>query len=130
MFHTASKLDFVFALTAARDSNQHVRRSVTHPTDLTDNAQWFLTADGKTGFGITHSDDEGNRELIAVFSTVKGRGPQIVRTSVLHGANVLDCFDGFLVEFYTKHGWREYDRAPNWTPGNPDVVFLEYVGVE
>jgi hypothetical protein len=129
MYHGASKLDFVFALTAARDSNSHVRASVTHPTELNDHAQWFLSADGKSGFGVTHADDEGNRELIAVFSLIKGRGPYLLRTAVGVGANVLNCYDGALVTFYTANGWTVYDRAPNWTPGHADIVFLEYVGV-
>lgn len=40
------------------------------------------------------------------------------------GASKLDCFDGFLVSFYGKHGWKETSRAANWTAGQPDVVWM------
>jgi hypothetical protein len=123
MYHTVSKLEFVFALTAAFDQSVYVRENVTHPTELPDNARYFLSADSKSGFGIT-DDGSGDNELIAVFSLVRGRGSHMVRLAVLNGANYLGCFDGHLTVWYSKLGFEEYARESNWTPGLPDVVWM------
>ena len=40
------------------------------------------------------------------------------------GAQTLDCFDGFLPDFYSKFGFVEYKREPNWVPGKADVVYM------
>lgn len=123
MYHISSKLEYVFALTSARDQSVQIRENVTHPTELPDNARYFLHADGKSGFGLLYHDS-GDAELIALFSLVSGRGPDMVRLSVVNGANLLDCFDGFLPKYYESFGFSEYARESNWTPGLPDVVYM------
>lgn len=40
------------------------------------------------------------------------------------GAQTLDCFDGFLPDFYSKFGFVGYKREPNWVPGKADVVYM------
>jgi hypothetical protein len=63
-------------------------------------------------------------ELVGVFSAYKGRGDDLVDAALKSGATHLDCFDGYLTEFYARHGFIEYHRDPNWTPGGPDVVLM------
>jgi hypothetical protein len=53
-----------------------------------------------------------------------GYGSRLVADALHNGAEVLDCFDGFLPEFYARHGFVEVTREPNWTPGGPDVVYM------
>lgn len=58
----------------------------------------------------------------------KGAGPWLVLHAIEQGATHGDHFDGFLTGFYRKLGWKETKREKNWTPGGPDVVFMEYQG--
>ena len=53
-----------------------------------------------------------------------GYGSRLVSDALHNGAEVLDCFDGFLPEFYARHGFHETAREPNWTQGAPDVVYM------
>ena len=39
-------------------------------------------------------------------------------------ARTLDCFDGFLPDFYAEFGFVEYKREPNWDPKGADVVYM------
>lgn len=73
-----------------------------------------------TGGFIVKSDGE----LVGLFSSIKGRGPDLVLAAINSGATHLDCFDGYLVKFYGQLGFVEYDRQPNWTPGGPAVVYM------
>lgn len=84
-----------------------------------DGTRYFLTDDLGSGFAI-----RPDGELVFVFSTVRGRGANIVSTAVKRGADRLDCFEGYLTELYARHGFVEYDRDDNWTPGGPDVVWM------
>lgn len=87
--------------------------------DLPAGTRTFVTADGLSGFAV-----KADGELVGVFSRVKGRGDALVAAAVAAGASFLDCFDGYLPGFYARHGFRETGRAANWTPGQPDVVFM------
>lgn len=80
----------------------------------------YLHPDGKSGFAVKPDGD-----LVSVFSTVKGRGDSIVQQALEEGATKLDAFDGYLPGFYKKHGFKEYKREANWTPGGPDVVYMQ-----
>lgn len=80
---------------------------------------FVLTNDKRSGYAI-----RPNGELVYVFSTVKGRGDAIVDHAVFMGAERLDCYDGYLVTLYGRHGFHESSREPNWTPGGPDVVWM------
>lgn len=123
MYYHVTKIDYVFALCDARRYSENIRASVTHPTDLPDHADYYLHADEKSGFGVAWYDEDAT-ELIGVFSTVKGRGDEILTNAESLGANVLDCFDGYLTNFYTARGWVEYNRVRNYVDGQPDVVYL------
>lgn len=79
-----------------------------------------IVHDQVTGGFIVKPDGE----LVGLFSRLVGRGDDLVNAALNSGAQHLDCFDGFLVGFYARHGFVEYDRQPNWTPGGPAVVYM------
>lgn len=83
---------------------------------------FYLDFNGRYGF-IVKQDGE----LIALFSMVRRSGDELVRQAIERGANRLDCFDGYLVGFYERNGFMVTERVANWTPGEPDVVFMQRV---
>lgn len=115
----ASTYTYRAALTVARAGSARIADATSDPRDLPEDATYWLTDDDRSGFGITATGD-----LIAVFSTVKGRGDYLVQAAIARAAITLDCFDGFLPSFYARHGFRETSRESNWTAGGPDVVYM------
>lgn len=111
------------ALHQARLIWQKCKDSTSKPEEMSLTARYYLTEDGQSGFGVTTDG-----ELIGVFSLERGRGDQLVAAAILMGARRLDCFDGYLPKLYARHGFSEYDRKPNWTPGGPDVVWMTLDG--
>lgn len=114
-------LSYRLALSLARESDARIAEVTTAPQDMPHTARYYLTADLRSGFGVTTDG-----ELIGLFSTVKGRGSDLVSAAMRRGARSLDCFDGFLPKFYAARGWREIRREANWTPGGPDVVYMAH----
>ncbi|MGW1040022.1 hypothetical protein [Streptomyces sp. NPDC002547] len=113
------------ALRMARRTSDRIAAATSKPEEMPRDARYFLTEDFQSGFGV---DADGS--LIGLFSLIKGRGEELVWDAVLHqGASKLDCFDGFLPGYYEQFGFKETERAPNWTPGEPDVVFMSLVRV-
>lgn len=89
-----------------------------------------LSDDHQTGFALKGT------EIVSVFSTVKGRGSELMALAIAWGGRKLDCFDCGLVDFYIKCGFEETGRmawddayAPEgWdyeAHGRPDVVFMD-----
>lgn len=83
-------------------------------------AKTFLADDRLSGYAVREDGD-----LVSVWSAVKGRGDELVESALENGATRLDCFDGYLPTFYARHGFYIVHREANWTPGGPDVVFME-----
>jgi hypothetical protein len=83
----------------------------------------LATAYGKVvgGYAVQVNSDF-RLELCNLWGS--GYGSRLVGDALHNGAEVLDCFDGFLPEFYARHGFVETSREPNWTPGEPDVVYM------
>ena len=79
----------------------------------------FLSTSGRSGFMLT---PEG--EIRNLFST-EHAGAAALEQAIREGGTRLDCFAGFLPQFYERFGFREVRREPNWTPGGPDVVYME-----
>jgi hypothetical protein len=87
---------------------------------------------GKTGCAIAPDGDLQN----VYNNSTKGEGSAIIKIAINNGAKKLDCFDGFLPEYYSRFGFKEVERmkwnddyAPaNWDYskyGRPDVVFMK-----
>lgn len=97
----------------------HKHKSALTPVDeMNPDYTYYLSYTGKSGFGLSESGD-----LVSVFS-VEGAGADTVQEAIKRGACTLDCFDGFLPEFYKRFGFYVTAREPNWTPGGPDVIFM------
>ncbi|AKY03755.1 acetyltransferase [Streptomyces phage Lannister] len=111
---------YAVALHHARSVSDRVREATSSPDELPSSYRFFLTEDAQSGYGVA-----GDGTLVGVFSLVKGRGESLVWDAVLFkGAHKLDCFDGFLPTYYKRFGFAETHRVANWTPGEPDVVFM------
>jgi hypothetical protein len=120
MFAQTTAASYIAALAAAQAADSRIAGATTSAAELdVAEALCFLTADANSGFVVKASG-----ELVGVFSTIKGRGDAIVTAAILNGACALDCFDGYLPTFYGRFGFVEVDRVANWTPGQPDVVFM------
>jgi hypothetical protein len=83
----------------------------------------YLAEDVRFGFCV----NQKTQELSNVFSIEKKRGKEILAFATnSYNQLRLNCFDGYLKEFYTKFGFTEVKRVANYISGGPDVVFLEY----
>ncbi|MFE4451437.1 hypothetical protein [Streptomyces sp. NPDC056796] len=107
------------ALTQARRISKRIAHATSKPNEMPKDARYFLADDLMSGFGI---DRDGT--LIGVYSLIKGRGEVMVADAIKAGADKLDCFDGFLPEYYARFGFKETARYENWTAGEPDVVLM------
>lgn len=116
---------FAESVEAARAARPDVVKNVSQYTpEEYAKMRTFLSPDKKSGFALKPTD-KGD-ELVNVFSSEKGlnRGDKIMSESVDRGAQTLDALDGYLPKRYEQHGFKEYKREPNWTPGEPDVVYM------
>jgi hypothetical protein len=117
--HSVHHTLYTGALRQARRVSDRIADATSKPEEMPRDARYFITPDFRSGFGI---DAEGT--FIGLFSLEKGRGTELVKAALREGASKLDCFDGFLPEYYKQFGFIETERLPNWTPGEPDVVFM------
>lgn len=118
--HPASWAEYTAALDWARTGSERIAGATSAPREMPRGARYYLTNDFRSGFGVA-----GDGTLIGLFSMIKGRGEDLVWDAVNHkGASKLDCFDGFLPEYYKQFGFAETERVANWTAGEPDVVFM------
>src|SRR3990167_2563180 len=102
--------------------------------DLRDH-KLIISNDRKVGAAISHDGDIQN-----VFNNggPKGAAAQVMMRAIDKGGRTLDCFDGFLPQYYAQFGFKETGRmkfnsdyAPKgWDSkhGQPDVVFMQWVG--
>lgn len=114
--------DFYKALDQAEVVNPRIKDFVHRytPEELAE-MKPFLTVDKQSGFALKPDGD-----IVSAFSAVKGRGDNLVKRAKKEGGRKLDAFEGYLTEdLYPRHGFKEVRREPNWTPGEPDVVFME-----
>lgn len=121
MLTNVPALLFKAALNQASEVNQYIAYNVEdYSSEQLAEFRLFITADGHSGFAI-----KPDGELTAVFSAVKGRGVELVREAIRNGAVHLNAFEGHLTGLYGKCGFVETKRAPNWTAGGPDVVWMK-----
>ncbi|MFE3589427.1 hypothetical protein ACFXOY_18140 [Streptomyces niveus] len=111
---------YVGALRQARRLSELIAGATSRPEEMPADHSYYLTDDFQSGFGVAKDGT-----LVGLFSLIKGRGEELVWDAVAHkGAKRLDCFDGFLTGYYRRFGFAETERIPNWTSGEPDVVFM------
>lgn len=83
----------------------------------------YLNEAQNAGFAIKPDGD-----LINLFnnSGISGYGKILVNKAIELGAKKLDCFEGFLPDYYRKFGFITYKREKNWS-GNPDDNGVQYM---
>lgn len=83
----------------------------------------WLSDDHGSGFAVSP-----DCELVNVFSTIKGRGRDVLKFALDHYSNLhLNCFaDGREEFFYKGHGFKIFRREPNWIAGQPDVIYMRH----
>lgn len=127
-FRTVSQAEYGQAFIAAQNSSRKIKLATSpwHEVQagLGEFDQYFLGAGGMLGFIIKQGG-----ELVAVFSLAKGMGDAIMKAAIANGATHLDCFEGYLTDFYKRHGFCSYKIVPNWTKGEPSVHFMKLAGV-
>lgn len=107
---------------AREDSDQIA--DATSPFEHVDGTRYYLSTWAWKTRGVAGYAIRPDGDLVFVFATRPGSGAEIVAHAVASGAETLDCFDGYLPTLYARHGFVEYAREANWTPGGPDVVFM------
>lgn len=114
--------------TIARGCHKRIE-DATSPFEDDGTTRYFIHDDdpdrGFSGYAV-----RADGELVFVWSCGRGEGDALVRSALANGAVYLDCFDGYLVDFYARHGFRVVKRVSNWTPGGPDVVYMALPGFE
>lgn len=109
---------------AARADSEQIRQA-TSEWHSEPGTRYFLWSNGVDYAGYALRSDG---ELVYVFSTARGQGSAIVESAIGNGATYLDCFDGYLPTLYGRHGFETVATVPNWTPGEPDVVYMALAG--
>lgn len=114
------------------------RASFLTPYNIDDfkehNVQTFQLKGYPIGYALKPTEN-GGIDIISVHnnSNIRNIGDYLIESAKLNGGNMLDHFDGYLSDFYSKHGFNEYERykwddnyAPqNWDYekyGRPDVI--------
>ena len=121
-----TKSQFIEVYYHARKLSERIANATSSASEVAastvDSDGFCLDCNGRYGFIV-----KANGELIALFSMLKGIGQTLVKFAIERGAKSLDCFDGYLVEFYSKAGFMEVYREPNWNEGGADVVFMHRI---
>jgi hypothetical protein len=120
----------------ARNQSKSLQFLTPYTADQLKDVQLFLSEDGKVGYALTKDKD-----LINVFnnSDVKGAAQEAVVQAIVNGTETLDCYDIYLVGYYSRFGFKEYKRIAwddkykpvDWDYtryGKPDTVYMRYEG--
>lgn len=116
-YSPASQRVFQNAFAYARATSFQVA-AATSPAETAEGGEFHLSIDGLSGYRVSAG------ELTHVFSTVRGRGADLVEDAIASGAKYLDCFDGYLPQLYSRFGFKETKREQNWVASEPDVVYM------
>lgn len=126
IFQTVHPSDFLIAYATTLRKNANAKAACTPLREV--DTRWtrcFLSyVNGQAACGYAIKD---TGELCYVHALIRGCGDALVQDAITNGAKRLDCFDGYLVSLYARHGFVETGRVPNYTKGDPDVVYMEVV---
>lgn len=96
----------------------------------------LLTAEGGLA-GAAVSPEGDIQNVFALDDAERFTGRVVFEKAIEAGGRTLDCYDGYLRDFYDEYGFRETGRMefnPEFAPegfneekfGHPDVVFMHY----
>lgn len=120
---------YTAALSYAKGLSPRIDANTSYPEDESNVGRYFMLDYENTSGYFLEANGERSYELRGVFSTVKGKGADILghACSMADAAGAmltLNCYDGYLVSLYGRYGFVEVAREANWTPGQPDVVYM------
>jgi len=121
LFTRVPPSDFRLFLKIASTRNSYINQFVhMYEVKEYERMNCFLSFDGKSGYCLK------GKEIVSVFSEVKGRGKGIVLDAIGRGGDSLDCFDGsHLVGFYKSSGFKVVKSEANWNGKElPSVVYM------
>ena len=78
---------------------------------------FFLSNNRQSGYSLV------NGEIVLLYSNDK-TGSTTLKHAIKQGGKRLNCFDGNLVDFYKRHGFKESIREANWIKGGPDIIYM------
>jgi hypothetical protein len=132
-YREATSVEFERELESFTDERPEYEPFLTTDRDFSD-CVCYLDYMGDSGFAITT-----DREIVALFNGWEDRslGDQLVFEAVKRGGRWLNCFSGYLGEFYFKHGfetvaylpWDDDEAPDSWDYeeyGRPDVLFMSF----
>lgn len=124
IFQTVRPSDFLIAYATALRKNANAKVACTplREVDMGATRCYLSYVKGQAVCGYAIKD---TGELCYVHALIRGCGDALVQDAIVNGAKRLDCFDGYLVSLYTRHGFVETGRVPNYIKGGPDVVYME-----
>ena len=116
----------------ARSQSKRISYLSNTPAEDLAKHDLYLNEFGSVGYAMSPDKD---LQMLFNNSQTPGLGAVAVEHGIRKGGKTLDCFDGFLPEYYTRFGFKEYDRIdwddayapPDWNygkDGRPDVVFM------
>jgi DNA-binding protein H-NS len=118
---------------AERKKNKRVDFLSPTPVEGLSQHKLFLTDDG-VGYALS---PEGDLQGVFNNSGRPGAGVEAVVHAIAQGAKTLDCYAGYLPEYYSNFGfvvtksepWNEAFAPNGWNyeeKGRPDVVYMEF----
>ena len=122
VFNAVAASVFRSKIVELRKQNPALEAGLTLKPDYDKHICW-LSEDHGSGFAVSP-----DLELVNVFSTIKGRGRDVLKFALAHYSNLhLNCFaDGREELFYKGHGFKIFRREPNWIAGQPDVIYMRH----
>tara|TARA_R100001530_G_scaffold76401_4_gene53664 strand:+ start:1203 stop:3911 length:2709 start_codon:yes stop_codon:yes gene_type:complete len=131
-------------ITAAKDAGPFGAAVASLPLEDYRNMRLFMTEDGTAGFALKSDGD-----IVSLFNNPSSphelQAIHMLMLAVQEGGTKMDNFDGPLRAMYEDAGFKVVRREPwneklmppgwdkktfaRWNNGEPDIVFMEYVGV-
>lgn len=128
-----------------KENNKYHASVYVYEEDEYKTMRMFITDDGEAGIALKEDGD-----IVSVFSSKRCRHKSpvysMLATAVDQGGRKLDCFDTVLPKIYAQQGFVEvsriqwddqykpegweYETYQQYNNGRPDVVFMEYKGMD
>lgn len=131
--------EFTAAIDQSKSDSEFGAAVYVYTTEEYKDMRLFISPDGKDGFAIKPDGD-----IVSVFSSGGNKVYGMLALAIEEGGTKLDAFDTVLPDIYEVAGFREVNRdawsdeyAPDgwdkgtfseFNEGEPDVVYMEYVG--
>jgi hypothetical protein len=120
----------------ARSASKRSAFLSLHTAEELKDDKLFLSEDGKVGIAVT---PEGDIQNVFNNGGPKGAAAYALVQAIENGGRMLDCYDGFLPDFYRQFGFQETGRIKfksefahkNWDSAkydSPDGVFMVWKG--